>query len=354
LYWPEQTMKAQFARNRIKEAAELILEDNPNVAVCSVIQSHFLESFQNEHVRRPADNKWYQLLVSTQKKNGNWTRFHRNLKNLPLREAVNKAIGIGLTKQSPILANARSFAIDGLLSPFAVLPDYLLELDDPCRAWASPALCLATLTNVACRLDVSDDITQRPIQELTRLARAAYPNGDYNIEAEHDYIDSKGLIVAWRAPQKEWQAAREKVVVEILGMHQQRLPKTFLDIYFKDLWHNFRYYDNYPPASEGVPERDPNAAAAWFMIHNILSLFPGWRYIASPEIDFLWKSQQNDGMWDFGLPADTSGFISRLQISSKWAGHSRRHDWSLYTLSLLARYYGWQQDWPTFEWRRTS
>jgi hypothetical protein len=341
------TMKSDKARHVIAETIETIAADSPDSAVRSVLAAGFPGQAAADATSEPIENKWYELLSSTQEANGNWCRFHRNLRNIPLREAVNKAVGIGLDPGTPICSGALAFATAGLRLPLSKLRDYLLRPGDPCRLWASPAICLAVLANVASRLKASGTILRSAVGQLIDLTRSAYPNGAYNLHAENAHLYEKGLMVRRGGLQELWPATREPIIVEVIGMHASELAADLRAMYFADLWQHLRFYDNHPPASHRTPGDSPDDVAAWFMNHQILSLFPEWRAAASDDVEYLWKRRNDKGLWDFGAPSDSSGVASRLRVSSRWTARSRRHDWSLRALALLTRYYSKGMDWPT-------
>lgn len=339
-------MKIEQARAMMSETIESILTDSPDPAVYCVLKRRFQTTLESE-ITDPVENKWHGLLSSAQEVNGNWRRFHVNLKHIPLREAVNKATIIGLDTESSLSVKALSFATSSLRLSSHDLENHLLVPEDPCRKWVTPAICLAVLTNVASRLRASKTTIMSAFGQLIEVVQEAYQTGEYNRDAEHALLENRELVLHWGAYQKVWQAARDPIIVELMGIHESELTTNFRERYFRDLWHNLRFYDNYPSVSSGAPDPSANATAAWFMNHHILSLFPEWKAAAHDHVDYLWIRRDEKGLWDFGAPSDTSGFASRLQVSSKWTATARKHDWSLHALALFGRYYGEDVDWPT-------
>ena len=67
---------------------------------------------------------------------------------------------------------------------------------------------------------------------------------------------------------------------------------------------------------------------------------PSWRGLMGDVVPRLWKSQGDDGLWDYGCKAMGSGFDKRVMISGSWRDAARRkHDWTTWVLLLLRRYY---------------
>jgi hypothetical protein len=68
-------------------------------------------------------------------------------------------------------------------------------------------------------------------------------------------------------------------------------------------------------------------------------LFPCWRELVTPFVDWLWEQQRDDGLWDLGPIHNGSGDADRLRLSRNWRSYQRYQDWTINILLIMNEYY---------------
>ena len=70
-----------------------------------------------------------------------------------------------------------------------------------------------------------------------------------------------------------------------------------------------------------------------------LMLYPCWRELVAPLVNWLWGQQQDDGFWDFGAIHNGSGDADRFRLSRNWRNYRRYQDWTVNILLILKEFY---------------
>jgi hypothetical protein len=95
-----------------------------------------------------------------------------------------------------------------------------------------------------------------------------------------------------------------------------------------------------PESRERSARQQTGRAAGTIRWLTRLRGLPSWRGLMKDAVPILWKSQGDEGLWDYGTKAMSSCFDMRVMISGSWRkAPARKHDWSTWALLLLRQYY---------------
>ena len=259
-----------------------------------------------------------------------------------LIEAAEVGQAVGLTRQHPVFARLCEFAnhvlVEGVeacrpqleVCPFSrgARTDYL-EL---CLAWA-----LADLEPASPQI--------RPVHEKwLAVTKAAFSSGELDEEAAcEEYcrqfepkkrprgdcgVVGAACLLAWDPAGLSAEAERA-YFTQVAGQICDFGLASFTHPSERD-----------PESRERTARQQTGRAAGTIRWLTRLRGLPSWRGLMADAVPILWESQGDDGPWDYGTKAMSSGFDLRVMISGWWGkAESRKHDWSTWALLLLRQYY---------------
>ena len=336
-------MKKPQALKAIKTAAEQILAQDPDPGVKVRLLRDVLGRGAGDPELKAATaaldtNYWVQLLMDMQEENGNFPRLHPNLRHFGFIEAAEIGQAVGLTREHPVFARLCGFAsrvldegVEACRPQLEVCPfsrgagEAYLEL---CLAWV-----LADLDPDSRRI--------RPVHEKwLAVTQAAFSSGELDEDAAcEEYCrrfepkkrprgDSgaggAASLLAWDTSGLSAKAERA---------YFAQITSTICDFGLASFTHP---NERDPESKERAARQQTGRAAGTIRWLTRLRGLPSWRGLMEDAAPILWKAQGDDGLWDFGSKAMSSGFDMRVMISGSWRNAaSRKHDWSTWALLLL-------------------
>lgn len=321
----------------VEEMAERILAENLD----PVLRFRLLRGVLRRPVRNAEvvecqrwldESPWIRQLVSEQRPDGSWGRFHSQ--DTAVRQAVpttefgvERGLALGLDYSHPILHTTAGY-IASILQRTTQFPDPPER--NPRWLLGIQLFAGATLARINPSLPVLD-----PLKELWRtIALRTFASGEYDTDAEQRaHREVTGLTGDLR-----YLTLDSKYQATLLGAQALLLPPSVQRAYLRWLWtkpDGLRYKNvtlSHPPA-----QPRSSAVELWLSSIELLTPFVVWRDLAKPAIDWLWTRRTDEGFWDFGNRASSTTF---LPLSDSWRQpQSRQFDWTTRVLLLLRQYH---------------
>lgn len=327
-------MKIQLS---IQQIADQICQENPDPVVRHIIIRRILdiaidsEDSLNAQVELKK-SRWVRSLENEQWNDGSWGRLHskdtKSKQVIPTTEyAVQRAICIGLNHEHHVLQKASQYLIK------------ILEKKIRCRdpeeqndRWDTGVQLFAAST--LSRIKFDPHILGGIWQLWFEIARCTFADGTYNSQAEiQAHRDLTGASV-----KNSYLRLNNKYTLVLLSSQPNQIPVELEKQLLKWLW-----YKGDGIGYLGEPLFNPptvNKAGQlerWFTSLELLSRFPSWVAYSRDVIDWLWRMQNHNGLWDFG-PKSVSSVM--FPLSEDWRRkNSRQIDWTTRVLLLLVAYY---------------
>lgn len=327
--------------NEINNLGELLLSKNPEAAPRLRIMRDVLNVLPSDplFVKAAADlalDRQVQELAKTQKADGTWGRFHSQ--NTKLKEkqqfittevAINRALSIGLDRESIVLMKATRFMR-------SVLNGTATWSDPPEKHEGWPiGVRLITAATLA-KVDQSDPVLDEIWQTWAEVLVKTFASGFYSDEDErraHQVLN--GIITRNKYPKL---AAIYPLL--LLSATANKLPKQLEASYLDWVWHKKDgiYYltwfslDQFPrPGAKEFP--------FWLEAIELLARFDYWASLyAEKIISFLWQCRNREGLWDLpaGAPSVSGAKKCSVQISESWRNPVNREiDCTIRVLNLV-------------------
>ena len=322
-------------RRAVLRTALRVLDHGPDPAACLRLR--------REVLRQPADaaevlaawaalrsSRAYGELVSTQRRDGGWGRFHsedaRRRRPVPTTEyAVRRALALGVPSRACLLERARIHC-EALLAGRQPFPDPPERNDRWPAGWR--LFVGATLARIAPRARAVGPLWRVWCQVLAET----FADGRY--EASREQAAHRRLTGA--TVRDTYLTLDNPYTLELLGARTAAIPADLRRAYLHWLGgrpRGLRYLE--VPLARPETLTKPGQIDRWLTSWELLSAFSDWADHARPALAWLWRQRTDEGLWDFGARPQRS---HALPLSQDWrrAGQ-RRIDWSTRALVLLAR-----------------
>jgi len=340
-------MKKAQALRAIETAAEHVLAQDPDPGVKVRLLRDVLGRDADDPELNAATaaldtNTWVQLLMNEQDENGNFPRLHPNLRHFGFIEAAEIGQAVGLTREHPVFARLCQFA-DGVLAEGVEACRPQLEVC-PFSRGAGAAYLELCLAWVLADLDPASPQI-RPVYEKWRaVTQEGFSSGEFDEEAAcNEYcrqfepkkrprgdcgVVGAACLLAWDPAGLSTDAERA---------YFTQVTRQICDFGLESFTHPS---ERDPESKDRAARQQTGRAAGTIRWLTRLRGLPSWRGLMEDAVPHLWKSQGDDGLWDYGSKAMSSGFDMRVMISGWWGkAEPRRHDWSTWVLLLLSQYY---------------
>jgi hypothetical protein len=320
-------------------AAEQVLARNPaapaRVRLLRDVLGRRADDAELRQARAELEHcRWVVELAAEQRADGGWGAFHsrdtRLKQKIPTTEAgIERAVALGLTEASPVLAKARDY-LAGLLANPAAFPDYPEKND----RW--PTGVAMFLAGTLAQFSPSHPAL-KPAQSLwIRLAERTFASGGYGVHNEiAAHAELTGATVAG-----SYLRIGNRYAAAILSSAPELLPPEVEQAYLNWLWRKpdgLIYLEEMPSAMP-PPVGYSGRLDRWLVTCELLSRFPRFHELSAGIADWLWSQCTADGLWDLGPRGSTSTWFP---LAYSWRKPlNRRLDWSTRVLVLLSKLSG--------------
>jgi hypothetical protein len=323
------------SRSDIQLIAKKLLEMQPSpVAHLRLLREVLMLDPNHETIRAASkqleQSRHVRLLRHEQRQDGGWGAFHSrstaSKQKTPSTEvAVERAICLGLNREHGILIKAKEYILSIMRGEIR-FPDYHEKND----RW--PTGMRMILASTLSLIDPSHEILDEDRALWREIAIRTFQSGTYSEDEEiHAHKSLTGATV-----KDSYLVINNRYALNILGSKSNLLPPAVEDALLAWLWHHDQGigYLGMPLAAE-PPLSKPGATDRWFAsMELLLRLFPRSVNRIAGWIEWMWKRQADDGLWDFGPRLGASTF---LPLADDWRQRKqRRIDWSTRVLLLAA------------------
>lgn len=329
------------ARSRVPSLAEIravaarLLSEAPD----PVVRHRLIRAVFGTTLRSPeqACNPWVDALLSEQRDDGSWGRFHSQDSRCPLlvpttEFAIERATALGLEPGHPALRRAAQYARD-LLRGTATFPDPPEKND----RWLTGTQLFAAATLSLLRPGAR--VLHRPRRLWREILERSFSSGSYDAEGEaRAHRELTGATV-----RGTYLTLDGRYQLLLLGTRPAEIPRALQRVWVRwllDQPEGIRYL-SVPLAHEARPS-SPGQWDRWLTSMDLLLRLSGARILLRPRLAWLWRFRNQEGIFDFGrCPARSPN----LPLSASWRrSRARSHDWTTRVLTLLARYHGAHRD----------
>lgn len=275
-------------------------------------------------------------LAETQKADGTWGRFHSQ--DTKIREkqqyittevAVNRALSIGLDKESVVLTKATGFME-------CVMDGSVTWSDPPEKHEGWPTgVRLITAATLA-KIDRLHPSISGAWETWAEVLMKTFASGVYSSADErHAHQVLNGITTKNKYP--KLAAIYPLLLLSATG---NKLPKELETSYLDWVWHKKDgiYYLTWFGLDQ-FPELGAKEFPFWLEAIGLLTRFDYWAsQHAEKIINFLWQCRNREGLWDFpaGAPSINGAKKCSVQISESWRNPVNREiDCSIRILSLI-------------------
>jgi hypothetical protein len=317
----------------IEELAGKILIEDPDPVVRFLLLRDVLKRPLHDQElilarRELSENRWVQLLEQKQWEDGSWGRLHSQdtqakQKIATTEYGVDKAIGLGLDADHPILSKAFRY-LAGILETGACR-------DRPENNDRWPTGVRLFIASAISKIHPNSPVIDGVWEHWAEITRRAFASGIYNHEAERlAHRELTGI-----KSKLGYLTLNSKYHVTLLGSRAELLDRGLEEAYVNWIWNEMGYIGYLSVSLNLLPDQlQKRHLGYWVHAIELLSAFKCWRKYAADAIDWLWQNRNSEGFWDLGQVGDTF-----FRLSKSWRTPNRQHDWSTRILALLRRFY---------------
>lgn len=320
----------------VEELASLMLERTDEPVVRYRLLRDVLRSPQTSVLRQERDkvlqSRHILELVSTQRKDGNWGRFHSRdgtdkRTAYTTETAVERGLALGLDAECTVFRRAISYMIS-VLEGIVVWPDPPEKND----RWpvGVQLITAATLAQV----DPGNRSVDKVWEVWFEIARRAFASGSYDAHAE--ILAHRELTGA--SVKDSYLTIHNRYSLSLLAARSRQIPMELQRAIVKWIWRREKGVGYLHVALHDLPECSSSSRMErWMRSLEILSGFECWTQFSGEAVEWLWKSREKNDLWDFGSKGRCSTYYP---LSESWRKKENRQiDCSTRALSLLRRFY---------------
>ena len=255
-------------------------------------------------------SKWVADLQNSQLADGTWGRFHsqdssRKAKFPTTESAINRALALGMDKDTELLQKASAYMLDHLAGKIT-----WLDPPEKHEGWAVSIRFITAAT--LAKIDPQQPAIQESCWQWVEIVRRTFRSGSYSVTDERQaHFDLFGI----KTRDKFLKLAALYPLV-LLSYAQQGLPGELEVIFLNWVWNKpggIYYVGGERMAN--IPDPTARGFSGWVHGLEVLSWFRPWRSLEREALEWLWQQKDSQGLWDFGPNARASNYFP---LSDNW------------------------------------